>query len=45
MAMECFPFGNTLVELEFTGADFWDVFEGIVPKQNIKNNRSVTSSS
>jgi hypothetical protein len=21
--MDCFPFGNTLVELEFTGADLW----------------------
>lgn len=42
-AMECFPFGNALVELDFTGEDLWDAFEGIVSKENVKNKQIVTS--
>ena len=42
-AIECFPFGNALVELDFTGADLWDAFEGIVSKENVKNKQIVTS--
>ena len=42
-ALECFPFGNALVELDFKGEDLWSVFEGIVSKVNVKNGRAVTS--
>lgn len=41
--LDCFPFGNALVELKFTGADLWDIFEGIVSKVNTKNGRAVAS--
>ncbi|KAH8101781.1 5'-nucleotidase [Cristinia sonorae] len=42
-ALECFPFGNSIAELDFTGADLWDIFEGIVSKKNLKNGQTVTS--
>ena len=42
-ALECFPFGNSIAELEFTGAQLWDIFEGIVSKTNVVNNMVVTS--
>lgn len=42
-ALECFPFGNALVELDFTGEDLWNVFEGIVSKVNTKNGKAVMS--
>ncbi|KAF8162675.1 Metallo-dependent phosphatase-like protein [Crassisporium funariophilum] len=32
-----------IVELEFTGTQLWDVFEGIVSKQNVNNGLGVTS--
>jgi len=41
-AMECFPFGNSIVELNFTGEQLWDIFEGIVSDVN-KNGLAVTS--
>ncbi|KAI5821305.1 5'-nucleotidase [Pyronema omphalodes] len=43
-ALECFPFGNAIAELTFTGADLWTVFEGIASRVNQKNGRAVTSS-
>ncbi|KAF8993949.1 Metallo-dependent phosphatase-like protein [Cyathus striatus] len=42
-ALECFPFGNSIVELTFTGSQLWDIFEGIVSKTNVANGISVTS--
>ncbi|KAF9528279.1 Metallo-dependent phosphatase-like protein, partial [Crepidotus variabilis] len=42
-SLEVFPFGNSVTQLDFTGADLWDAFEGIVSKQSIKNNQIVTS--
>ncbi|KAI0746032.1 5'-nucleotidase domain-containing protein [Earliella scabrosa] len=38
-----FPFGNSIVELEFTGKDLWTVLEGIVSRVNQVNGRPVTS--
>ncbi|KAI5797613.1 5'-nucleotidase [Geopyxis carbonaria] len=43
MALECFPFGNSIVELTFTGAQLWDIFEGIYSRVNQGNGRAVTS--
>lgn len=43
-ALECFPFGNAIAELTFTGTDLWTVFEGVVSGVNQKNGRAVTSS-
>jgi 2',3'-cyclic-nucleotide 2'-phosphodiesterase (5'-nucleotidase family) len=42
-ALECFPFGNSIVELDFTGAALWDIFEGIVSQVNQVNGATVTS--
>ncbi|CAA7261017.1 unnamed protein product [Cyclocybe aegerita] len=42
-ALECFPFGNSLTEVTFTGAQLWDIFEGIVSKQSLANGLTVTS--
>lgn len=42
-ALECFPFGNSIVELDFTGAELWNIFEGIVSKVNQVNGATVTS--
>lgn len=42
-ALECFPFGNSIVQLTFTGAQLWDIFEGIVSVKNLANNLAVTS--
>ncbi|KAF9559497.1 5'-nucleotidase, partial [Agrocybe pediades] len=42
-ALECFPFGNAIAELDFTGAQLWDIFEGIVSRKNLANNLEVTS--
>jgi 2',3'-cyclic-nucleotide 2'-phosphodiesterase (5'-nucleotidase family) len=42
-ALECFPFGNSIVELDFTGEQLWDIFEGIVSGVNQDNGLDVTS--
>lgn len=42
-ALECFPFGNSIVELDFTGAQLWDAFESIVSKVSVNNGLAVTS--
>ncbi|PPQ92091.1 hypothetical protein CVT25_008272 [Psilocybe cyanescens] len=42
-ALECFPFGNSIAELDFTGAQLWDILEGIVSKKNLATNAAVTS--
>ncbi|KAH9483489.1 5'-nucleotidase [Psilocybe cubensis] len=42
-ALECFPFGNSIAELDFTGAQLWDIFEGIVSKKNLVTDAPVTS--
>ncbi|KAF2675802.1 5'-nucleotidase [Lentithecium fluviatile CBS 122367] len=41
--LTAFPFGNAVVELKLSGADLWDVIEGIVSKVNVKNGKEVTS--
>lgn len=38
-----FPFGNSLVELTYTGQELWDAFEGIVSKKNVRNGKDVGS--
>lgn len=38
-----FPFGNAIVELEYTGQEIWDVLEGIVSEVNQVNGDTVTS--
>lgn len=38
-----FPFGNALVQLEYTGQEIWDVLEGIVSGVNQINGATVTS--
>lgn len=42
-ALECFPFGNSVAELDFTGAQLWDVFDGIVSAVSTANGQPVTS--
>ncbi|TFK35446.1 5'-nucleotidase [Crucibulum laeve] len=42
-SLECFPFGNSVAQLPFTGAQLWDIFEGIVSKKNLANGVAVTS--
>jgi 2',3'-cyclic-nucleotide 2'-phosphodiesterase (5'-nucleotidase family) len=42
-ALECFPFGNSIVELDFTGEELWDMFEGIVSDVNLDSGLEVTS--
>ncbi|KAF8335741.1 5'-nucleotidase [Cantharellus anzutake] len=37
-----FPFGNAVVDLEFSGRELWDMFEGIVSRRNSAN-KEVTS--
>jgi len=32
--LEVFPFGNTVTELKFSATQLWNIFEGIVSKQN-----------
>jgi 5'-nucleotidase len=41
--LDCFPFGNGYVELDFTGAQLWDVFEGVVSRVSANNGQPVTS--
>ncbi|KAF8638206.1 hypothetical protein AX16_010552 [Volvariella volvacea WC 439] len=42
-ALEVFPFGNTVVELTFTGADLWKILEGTISRVSVFNGRPVTS--
>lgn len=35
--LEVFPFGNTLVELDFTSTQLWNAFESIVSKSNVED--------
>ncbi|PPQ73573.1 hypothetical protein CVT24_007459 [Panaeolus cyanescens] len=42
-ALECFPFGNSIAELDFTGDQLWTIFEGIVSKVNQINHATITS--
>ncbi|KAA8895490.1 5'-nucleotidase [Sphaerosporella brunnea] len=42
-SLECFPFGNSIVELAFTGEQLWSIFEGIVSGVNQANGQEVTS--
>jgi 2',3'-cyclic-nucleotide 2'-phosphodiesterase (5'-nucleotidase family) len=41
--LTAFPFGNAVVEIKLSGADLWDVIEGIVSDVNVKNGKEVTS--
>lgn len=38
-----FPFGNAVVDVEFTGGDIWKILEGVVSSVNQWNNEEVTS--
>ncbi|KAI1445104.1 Metallo-dependent phosphatase [Annulohypoxylon stygium] len=38
-----FPFGNAVVEVSYSGADLWKIFEGLVSKVNQFNQQTVTS--
>lgn len=38
-----FPFGNSLVEITMSGAELWNVLEGIFSGVNPENNKEVTS--
>ncbi|KAI8956638.1 Metallo-dependent phosphatase [Daldinia sp. FL1419] len=38
-----FPFGNAIVEVKYSGADLWKIFEGLVSGVNQFNQRKVTS--
>lgn len=42
-ALEVFPFGNSVTQLDFTGKQLWDAFEGIVSKKSVENGQTVTS--
>lgn len=42
-ALECFPFGNSITELDFTGAQLWTIFENIVSGVSSANGLAVTS--
>lgn len=35
--LQVFPFGNTVVDLPFTSAQLWNVFESIVGQQNVED--------
>ncbi len=41
--LTAFPFGNAVVDVEFTGAEVWKILEGIVSGVNQWNNEEVTS--
>lgn len=32
--LTAFPFGNELVDVEYTGEELWSIFEGIVSEEN-----------
>lgn len=38
-----FPFGNAIVQLQYTGQAIWDVLDGIIAKVNKINGKAVTS--
>ncbi|KAI6085139.1 Metallo-dependent phosphatase [Hypoxylon rubiginosum] len=38
-----FPFGNAVVEVTYSGADLWKIFEGLVSGINQFNNEEITS--
>ncbi|SPN98745.1 related to 5`-nucleotidase precursor [Cephalotrichum gorgonifer] len=38
-----FPFGNTIVQLEYSGEDLWKILEGAVSKVNQFNNKPITT--
>ncbi|KAI1099329.1 Metallo-dependent phosphatase [Jackrogersella minutella] len=38
-----FPFGNAVVEVNYSGADLWKIFEGLVSAVNQFNQQDVTS--
>ncbi|KAI1377070.1 Metallo-dependent phosphatase [Hypoxylon crocopeplum] len=38
-----FPFGNAVVEIKYSGADLWKIFEGLVSEVNQFNQQEVTS--
>ena len=42
-ALEVYPFGNSIVEVTFTGEQLWKIFEGIVSKKSVFNGNAVTS--
>lgn len=42
-ALTVFPFGNSNVEMTFTGSQLWTIFEGIFSRVNQVNGRAVTS--
>ncbi|GLB43786.1 putative 5'-nucleotidase, C-terminal domain [Lyophyllum shimeji] len=41
--LTAFPFGNTLAEVKFTGAELWKAWEGVVSKVSQVNGQKVTS--
>ena len=41
--LTAFPFGNSIVELSFTGEELWKIFEGIITGVSEFNGREVTS--
>lgn len=41
--LTAFPFGNAVVELDFTGKELWTIFEGIVSGVSLFNKEEVTS--
>ncbi|KKA30168.1 hypothetical protein TD95_001161 [Thielaviopsis punctulata] len=41
--LTAFPFGNAIVELNYTGADVRKIFEGAVAKHNLFNDKAMSS--
>lgn len=41
--LTAFPFGNAVVELNFTGKELWDTFESIIIGVSVFNKKAVTS--
>lgn len=41
--LSAFPFGNSIVELSFSGEELWKIFEGTVSHVSVFNGRAVTS--
>ncbi|TFK70177.1 5'-nucleotidase [Pluteus cervinus] len=42
-SLETFPFGNTVVDLTFTGAELWKIVESAISRVSQFNGRAVTS--
>lgn len=40
--LTAFPFGNQIVDIQFTGQQIWDIFEGIVSGTNSAGEVSVS---